>query len=305
MIDRVADWLATTPPAPFFLYLHPMNVHGPYRVPAEHRGDLLARPPRPGFTYYDDTMKGIMLRRELQRRRDVSSAYLESLVEQYDTAIRYSTDRLAELLELLDRAGLYDDSLIIVTSDHGEELFEHGGFSHGYSLYDEVLHVPLYVKLPRQREPRTVTRPVMLQDLYPTILDVLGIEAEHRVDGKSLLRDLDGPPRATHGEQRALLYQTDWGERCKARAITRGDHKLIAIQTNYEGLRNAVQLYDVRRDPLETDNLADRHPQLARSLWEELNGALAELQRLSLAEPKNVLEEMDLERLRSLGYIEP
>lgn len=301
MKDSVVDWLERYPP-PFFLYMQPMNVHGPYRVPQEHRNALLGRKPSPGFTYYGDLMKGIMFQGKLNWRGAVTSEYVRSLSEQYDTAVRYSMDEIGRLFEYLKSRELYDSSLIILTGDHGEELFDHGGFSHGFSLYNEVLHVPLYIKLPDQRKGREVADRVSLADIYPTILNILGIDVEHRIDGLSLMNYLpghDGVPR----KQRTLLQQTEWKGRCIARAIVSENYKLINIKSNYEGERNSVRLYDIKRDPYEVNNLSRRRPDVALRLLTELNQTLASLNRYALNKPENVLQQMDLDKLKSLGYI--
>ena len=125
MVQRVAKWLDTEPQTPFLLYLHPMNTHGPYRVPAARAGALLGRAPSGDFKYYGPLMRDIVKGGRLARRAEITPAYLQSLREQYDTAIRYTTDQLGHVFAMLREAGLYDQSLIVVTADHGEELFDH------------------------------------------------------------------------------------------------------------------------------------------------------------------------------------
>ena len=304
MVLRVRDWLNTRPRKPFFLYLHPMNVHGPYKVPQAYRSTLLGHPPSTEFKYFGSVMAGIMRKQQLHLRQEVSERFLSSLVEQYDTAVRYTTDKLGEIFSLLERKGLYDESLIVVTSDHGEELFEHGGFSHGYSLHREVLHVPLYIKLPHQHIGRTVTTSVSLMDVYPTILQTLHIDTREPVDGRSLMPLLQG--QRDPGEpkfNRPFLAQTAWKKRCVARSIVRHPYKLIDSARNYEGLRDQIRLYNIVDDPDEKINLAIQKPTIVKQLSAELQHAFVQYKRRQMKTPKNVLDEMDMRRLKSLGYI--
>jgi arylsulfatase A-like enzyme len=305
MVEKVRAWLAEPIREPFLLYLQPMNVHGPYRVPKSRRRSLLRRPPTGGFVYYGYPMREIMTAGRLDLRDEVGPGILRSLSEQYDTAIRYTFEELAAILALLESRGRFDESLLVLAADHGEELFDHGGFSHGYSLHREVLHVPLYVKLPGQRRSARVETPVSLVDVVPTLIDALGLEVPRALDGRSLLlrirAALDGgvqePPRP-------LLFQTAWVQRAVERAMLSGRHKLIEIERNYEGLRDAVRLYDVRDDPAEQRDLAARRPDLVESLRREMRDRFRALEERALPAGPTVVEEMDRRRLEALGYLD-
>jgi arylsulfatase A-like enzyme len=228
---------------------------------------------------------------------------LTSLVDTYDTAVRYTTDQLEVVFGLLETAGVYDESLIIVTADHGEELFDHGGFSHGYSLHQEVLHVPLYVKLPFQIEGRRVEEPATLMDLLPTILALTGAGAAGEVDGRLLESLVEETADAT-GDAPFRLYQTARPNRCVARAIEGERYKLIEIASNYEGSTDALRLYDLDGDPLELENLAAVRPELTRELRGDLMRRFEALDRRAFEQPANRMEDLDQERLRALGYLE-
>lgn len=190
-----------------------MNAHGPYRVPEEHQADLLGRSPRPGFRDYGNAMKAILREGRLGKRQAVGEALLTSLDEQYDTAVRYTLDQLAARFRSLERRGLYDDALIVLTSDHGEELFEHGGFSHGYSLHEELLRVPLSIKLPKQRTGVRVTSRVSLADVTPTVLDAVGLTWTTEAllgDGRSLLPILEPRPGAMRRSRPTPSCSSTW-----------------------------------------------------------------------------------------------
>jgi arylsulfatase A-like enzyme len=302
MVDRVGTWLGEHPQRPFLLYLHVMNTHGPYRVPSPAKAALLGRPPSRTFHYYGPLMTDIVRGRRLAARAEVSPAYLESLTEQYDTAIRYTTDQLGRVFAMLQAAGLYDPSLIVVTADHGEELFDHGGFSHGYSLHRELVHVPLYVKLPGQHRGAATRARVSLVDIFPTVLDVLGLPPPTVTDGRSLRPLLLGSGSAALQPDRTLVHEVDWPARCVARAIVSGPHKLIELRRNYEGRRDEVLLFDVERDPGEHTNVAAAHPELVGRLRADLARIMAR-ERATAVGRKVVVRDLDQDRLRALGYL--
>ncbi len=292
------DWLDEGS-ADAFVFLLLMNAHGPYRVPRGRESTLLGRPPTTGFAYYGSIMDQVMRGGRASRRQAVGPRTLQSLNEQYDTAIRYTTDTVGSLLGALEERGLYDRSTIVLTSDHGEELFDHGGFSHGYSLYDEVLHVPLWIKLPGQREAAVVRDRVSLLDIFPTLAAVHDLEPPPAADGRSLLPLIGGE----HREERAELYSIDWPGRCVASALVRWPWKLIQVESSYEGLRDATLLYDLSADPGEREDRAGAEPERVADMGEELAERGRALRDGRWSEPAEREEGFE-ERLRALGYVE-
>jgi arylsulfatase A-like enzyme len=262
----VREWLARDPPRPFFLYVHLMNSHGPYRVPPDQQAVLLGRPPLVDLRYGDRLMRAV-LRGDAEARAQVGAAQVRSLTEQYDTAARYTLDRAGEILRLLQHAEVYRNALVVVTGDHGDELFEHGGFGHGVTLHREVLHVPLYVKRPGAKDGRTNDAPVALLDVAPTLLDLLGLPSLP-TDGRSLAPWLTGsaPPDL----ERVLLHEIP-SDPARTRAIAAGRYKLIA------GAERR-QLYDRVLDPRETEDIAAAGGEVAGELAARLDGAFSELE---------------------------
>jgi arylsulfatase A-like enzyme len=305
MLERARAWVKGVARKPFFLYLHPMNVHGPYKVPAENKADLLGRPPAEGFVYTEGWMRDIMTNGEIEKREAVPQEYLASLVDQYDTAVRYSTDRLGEFFDWLDARDLYRNSLIIVTSDHGEELFDHGGFSHGYTLHEEVLHVPLYIKLPFQSRRKDVAARASLVDIYPTISDFFDLPSPYEVDGRSLLDlvqdDRVPPPRG----ERELLFEIDWPERCVATALLGAEFKLVSVLSDYAGRTGETLLYDFMNDPGETRNICLSRAEKAEALDKRRDDLIREMKDNAVGKSGKVARDLDLERLKSLGYVAP
>jgi len=298
-LDEDVDRAAGEQPFLFFL---PMNAHGPYRVPDGREDDLLGRAPRIGFDYYGTTMQAIMRGGDADRRVAVSQVMLESLEQQYDTAIHYTADTLSGFFDDLKARDLYDDATIIITSDHGEELYEHGGFSHGYSLHDEVLHVPLFIKLPGQTGAAVVSQRVGLPDLHPTLVELYELTPAPVSDGRSLVPLLENP--AADWPARDEVYAIDWRKRCVAQAVVQWPWKLLYIKRNYDGLRDVSALYDLSVDPGELSDVAADHPERVaamRAVLAERAAALDDAEHWADAAPK---DESIEERLRALGYVE-
>lgn len=303
MARTARHFLRTHGARPFFLYLQPMNPHGPYRVPPARRDDLLGHPPRTGFTYQGRIYRAIMNEGATDRRGEVTEEMLASLEETYDTAVRYTLDEIAGVLEQLRQADDLDDSLIVLTADHGEELFDHGGFSHGYSLYDEVVRVPLFVKLPGQTGPgRVIEQPVSLVDLHPTILELVGLPAVPDGDGASLARLLRGA--ASEGPTaREFVFEGDSDKRCVARGILAGRYKLLHIEGNYEGLEDELLLFDLESDPEELRNLAGERPAIAADLRQRMERLFAAAAARALPVEGGPPVELDRRTLEALGYL--
>jgi arylsulfatase len=240
MVNWLREWLATEPPSPFFLYLHPMNLHGPYRVPSERTTVLLGREPDPAFRYDGRLMRAVMGRGAPAIRNRISPRQRQSLVEQYDTAARYTLDRVSEMLLLLEHSGALANAIVVITSNHGEELFDRGGFGHGTTLNREQIHVPLYVKPSWGTAIRSIDAPVSTLDVAPTILDWLALPKEG-LDGVSLAGPLVGEPVS----ERTFTYALDAPKRrARAFGIARERYHLIDVQQRYDTTQPVTQLYD-------------------------------------------------------------
>lgn len=303
MFTEIRSWLDGGAHKPFFIYLQPMNVHGPYQVPEHRRSALLGRSPGREFSYRGAVWNHVMWG-QLEWRDKVTEAYLRSFVDQYDTAIRYSLDELGAFFDHLVEKGLYEDSLIIVTADHGEELYDHEGFEHSYTLHREVLQVPLYIKMPRQQKGKTVSERTSLMDIFPTVTEVTGMDAGLRVDGRSLVPLIRGHAATESFSERSLLFHTEWQHRGTARAILSDRYKLIEIEKNYEKLEDVHELYDVVADPLETTDLSTEMPDVVQRLRQEMRDGFAAYGYPPAAAARHTLTEEERDKLRALGYID-
>jgi arylsulfatase A-like enzyme len=261
----VRELVSHDPPRPLFLYLHLMNTHGPYRVPPDRQSELLGRPPSTLMRYGDRLMREVIAGNAAARAR-VGSAQVRSLTEQYDAAARYTLDRVADILAVLKHAELYDGALIVLTGDHGDELFEHGGFAHGVTLHREVLNVPLYIKRPNATDGRRYDEPVGLVDVAPTVLEQLGLPPLAG-DGRSLAAWLGGS--AQPDAERELLFELPAGG-SPPRAIVAGRYKLISGA-------GRKQLYDRVLDLRETEDIAAGAGELVNELSARLDAAFSSL----------------------------
>jgi len=303
MVTAASTWLTEEGRGPSFVYLQPMNCHGPYKVPDSRETDLTGKRPSSGFRYYQGPMRDILSKHKLKARAKVNERYLRSLREQYDVAIRYETDEVGDFLDKLTASSRFNDALVILTADHGEELFDHGGFSHGYSLHHEVLRVPLFVKLPGQTEARTVTDDVSLLDIVPTVLEVSGVGAApgDTFDGRSLATLASGAPDPG-AAPRPLVFDVDWGKRVIGRGLTDGGWTLLQIDDNYEGLDHVTRLYNRSLDPLEQTDVSATEPAQVATMTAELARLVTGLK--GDAPPQNAMTDEDRKQLEALGYLE-
>lgn len=271
---------------PWFLWLHYMDVHDPYRPPRRH-AVRFQRGERPGLSYR------ALWQKALSKPQEIGEDERRHLIDLYDAEINFADEQIGRLLMHLRRPDLLDSTLLIVTADHGEEFGEHGQFSHRFKLYDELLRVPLLIRLPAgQSASQVVTAQVRLLDLVPTILDVLDLGGGP-FEGASLLPLIRGQNEVS----RAAISETH--PETGLYAIRQADWKLILnVHTD------AVELYDLRQDPRETTNCANIAPLIASELEAQLRNHLERIGAGPAAQPETGVDHLTLERLRALGYVE-
>ncbi len=277
---------------PFFLFLHTYIVHAPY-------------PEAPDSEDARDARLGWLARRPIdyegvidpynQGKLELGAREREHIARRYDDLVARADGLLGDLLEGLDRELGDDERLLIVTADHGEEIFEHERFGHGQSLYEELLRVPLVVRFPGQRGARSAAvreEPVSLLDLVPTVLEAAGVPVPEHLPGLPLLGPLPG--------RRARVAETHVHS-----AVRLGSLKLVLGEWNDVRWKHAPEeLYDLKTDPGERRNLASEKPQTVRAL----RGVLDHFRTLSLpgkasSTAPGRIGGAGLEELRGLGYL--
>jgi arylsulfatase A-like enzyme len=248
-------WLARQGAKPFFLYLHYMSPHQPYTAPPPFDHAFVPDPRATPVTVYP--RKTYLF---FETGDPLPEPKRQDLIGRYDGAILFADSILGELVETLRHLELLDDTLVIVTSDHGEEFYEHRNWGHGQSLYNELIHVPLVMhwpaRLPRERRVARVVRSV---DVMPTILDLLDIPPSAPLAGRSLL-DVIGDESAPGWDEAyaELLFRE-----ASVRALIRGDEKVLET---VRGGRLRRELYDLAGD---FDEQRDLSPQTASAEVEE------------------------------------
>jgi arylsulfatase A-like enzyme len=283
---RVIRWtreVGTT--GPFFAHLHVLDLHDPYRPKPPY--DRL-------YGSYSDVYRGIDFRewgRYLKEMRDgrrpLSRADVDQLRALYDGQITYIDHVFGRFFDQLKRAGLYDRSLIVVTADHGDGFMEHGFVSHGTSPYEELIRVPLLMKLPgRGHAGLAVKEQVRLIDVMPTVLEAVGLPPRN-VTGRSLLSLLERDA-SMQTKQAVIEFQNGL-------ALRDSTSKYIRF---LDGRR---ELYHLAKDPDERRNVADEAPGEVARLEAR---ALEILARRSALVPKRTpLDASTIEQLKALGYL--
>ncbi len=265
------QWLDEHRDGRFFLFLHYMDPHDPYM---EH------------------PYSGVGYARASNQHPDPAMAATFSRL--YDGEVRYLDGYMAQLFAWLKDAGLYDDTLIILTGDHGEEFQEHGGWWHGQTLYEEQLRVPLIVKYPGGARAGTVVEAYARSlDIAPTVLDVAGLAVPTSWQGRSLWSATEPP---------AYLFAEEDFEGNLIRSVQQGARKLIlANHDNPRGLP-AEALFDLSADPGETANLVKAEAGWFNTLREVLQRAQAEALSQRLEAETGSVDSKAEELLRKLGY---
>ncbi len=257
-------------PKPFFLYLHYMDVHHPYDPPRQFR-QLFTLPEGGELVHKTGLVEGL------------SEEDLEYSSTLYDAGIAYVDAEIARVLESLEELGLREETIVVVTSDHGEEFMEHGGMGHGTSVHGELIRLPLVLSYPKSLPgERRISHFTRQMDLAPTLLSMAGLAVPEEFRGRSLFE----PASGVFSEARTF------------RSIYAEDAKLI-----WDGETGDTRLY-ASSDLFDTEILDD--PELESQLRAELEEYLkleAEAgERESSELPK--LSKERIEHLRSLGYIQ-
>ncbi|MCH8150610.1 MAG: sulfatase [Planctomycetes bacterium] len=264
-IPRALVWLRANKDKKFFLFLHGYDIHG-QSTPAD------------GFDYrfvdkdYDRRYTGAELEQELLREEGLEKGQLTMREEDvrfwraiYDEKIQRTDEAFKQFLSEFDQLGLTGKTIFVLTSDHGTEFYEHRRFDHGFTLYQELIHVPLIIKVPGKNIGRTIDDRVSSIDVMPTILDLLDVNVSEKA--KRQLRGTSLVP-AMQGEriERDVFSETDYREYTYKRSIITPDGwKLI-----YTMETQTRELYDLTGDPGETKNLVNSRAKSADELQRRL-----------------------------------
>ena len=258
--DRVTEeavsWLRTNQDAPFFLWIHYVDPHYPFDPPPDFRPtvDNVTAERLAYLSSYNE--EDVYTGRARLRPEDKAA-----IIELYDGEIAYTDLYMGKLFDEIDAMGLRDNSLVILSSDHGDEFWEHGGYQHGQSLYDELIRIPLIMRGPGIQPGSRLAADVQHIDLLPTLVAVAGGTIPKEVKGRSLLPVL----QATSGSEEVYNFAEALFLTEEKKTVRGQGYKLI-----YAPYSQQVELYDLRNDPGEQQNLADSDPAQAERLEREL-----------------------------------
>ncbi len=317
MLDRFEQ---ADPDAPVFLFAHFFDPHFDYV------------PPPPYDTMFDPDYQGTIDGREFwfneriyddskSPARQIGDRDLEHVVALYHGEVAWTDSAVGDLLDLLEERGVLDDAVVVITSDHGEEFFEHAGRGHRQHLFEEVLRVPLLVVPPASAvaDPASLSdAPVSLSDVAPTVLDLAGLGAEKSMYGLSLVPALSGRPVelrpqigslyryevVTDGSYRHFLLHV---ARTPRRSLTRS----LVVEPDGRIRVQGAMAHDLRADPFQQRSDGGADSAAAREGWRELEDELdrmrahhAHLRHTPARERKTGIADTLAGDLRALGYLD-
>ncbi len=243
--ERFLAWLNGSNGRPFFAFLNYFDAHGPYLPPAPYAYRFGPKRPRHNVGLWP-------------QEKPWTAEAIQTELDAYDESIAYLDSRIGELLDTLERHGHLRNTIVVITSDHGEEFGEHGAMAHGHDLYRPSVHVPLILLYPARIPPEgSVSAPVSQRDVPATIMDLLGDDAG-QFPGRSLTRLWNGTADSSATASDTLRSELQYAHNLPDRyAVSKGDMEAVV----FGGLRyirngdGTEELYDFHRDPWERRNL--------------------------------------------------
>lgn len=307
----VQQWLSSCDrKRPFFVFINYMEAHAPLFPEESYRRRVMSmdqvnesyRIDRSWIPFWSYTF----------RLAEYSEKEIEITRLTYDAAVAELDDLLGKLLTSLEVGGYLNDTVVIVTSDHGEHLGEHHIFDHQFSVYEPLIRIPLIIHFKELFPPGRESRPVMNLDLFPTILQLAGIELPEDLSTKAVsllnpesdrIRMVECPAYPTHWFDAVRKYYphfdpTPWQR--TLRAIYKGEHKYIWASDEQS------ELYNLKVDPGESENLIHMQADLAADLDSIHNEWIAGFKVSgSIAESGKAISKEELDMLEALGYAKP
>lgn len=300
-------WVKKHAKKSFFAYLHYMDTHVPYNAPQEF-SQIFGLKDNTLFTPGEFQTIDVRLLGEI----GLSIDNKQSLVNLYDAAIKYFDYNFEKIVDNLKKLGILNKTIIILTSDHGEEFWEHKGFAHGHTVYNEILHVPLIVGYSSHLPGRRIKSYVQLLDFFPTILSLV------RIKNNFVLRGRDLAPAALANNQineeifiEGILYGAE------KKGILKDGWKLIEntgkknkdtfhplgdlMKYRYPKYEKGFELYNINQDFSEKYNLINNYRQIAINLKKHL--LTLRMTSLDFNRQKRTKLKEKLNDLKSLGYV--
>lgn len=301
------DWLdGRDPDRPFFLFINYMDPHDAYDPPAEFREKFAAdADPELGFVRYIRDLGGTISSNQFVRdvAPEFDQAKWDEMLTLYDAEIAYLDDEIGKLLAELNERGLGEDTIVIITSDHGELFGEHGLANHFKALTREETHVPLLIRYPGKIEGGLrIATPAQLRDILPTVIELAEIPGGPEMDGTSLVAILDGTQTDLRGgETVGFLYRPvdkEYDFTAPGHLLSMRDPDSMYVWSS-TGMHS---FFDFESDPTEDRNLHGSHPDeaAAKRRFEDWRAA-AGFEDFGGKQKK--LNRLMKDKLKALGYV--
>ena len=306
--NEFITWLRKTRKKPFFAYLHYMDTHMPYNAPEEFsRIFQLENSDSSGPVDFKTLDIRILTRLGIEPQEQ------RSLIELYNRAVKDIDHNFKRIIGSLQKQGLLENTIVIFTSDHGEEFWDHEGFAHGHTLYNELLHVPLIVHYPLAFRPSRVTPYTQHADIFPTVLSMTGIQKAYESKGNDMTPlFFSGNEDAERvlffegllfGAEKRGVIQDGW--KLIENTTFRGEDTLLLLgdleKFGNSQKNESFELYDLNQDFSERENKSERFPQIVDLLKKHL--LLKTTSGIDLIRRKKTRLEEKRESLKTLGYI--
>jgi arylsulfatase A-like enzyme len=300
ILPEVKKWLDKNKSNPFFLFIHCFDIHTPYDPPPPYNSIFH------DFTYTGHFIPNAKkLKAASMNRLKVNDEDLHHIIALYDGGIRYADEKIGEFLSYLQDSELEDQSLIIITSDHGEEFKEHGGFLHNKLYYRPNLHVPLIMRIPNypKKEIR-IDELVQSIDLLPTILEIAGLPAHPKAQGRSLLPLIKRQKNFLNRSLWKVFHPFKKDSNTSFSEFSNYNYSVITdgYQMIYNLKSDSIQLFNLIDDPLAKNNIAKDHNDISERLLSQSKEVYSTTP--SYKAPIIFLDEQTREQLKTLGYIQ-
>jgi arylsulfatase A-like enzyme len=304
-----SEWLENHKDKSFFLFLHTYQPHNPYACPYPFK-TMFVKEGAPwrhlDLTSHLGGKPGIFV--------PLTDNERQNAIGLYDGEIRYTDEKLiGPLMDRLREIGIYEQTMVVFVSDHGEEFFDHGGWGHGHNLYDESLKVPLIIKFPDSLyKGQRISSIVSLVDVFPTILEAMGVNpSELTIDGRSLFSMIEGKEKKDREFLADIASNVLDSHIPQKITRSREKEKLILNQKYAQEDLDfflspppsvaPVEIYDLGQDPKEQNNIANQRAELANRIIEGINRIYQEAKKRKTE--KFQIDEELRKQLKALGYI--
>ena len=287
----------------FFLLIHYWDAHTPFQVPDYYTHKFYKRESDEKVKKMLKRIKDVEWREIVRRYHLMDIKYIDEILARYDGAINFVDHMVGQLINFIKDEGLYDKTLIILTGDHGDDFVRDGIYIDHSGLYEPVIHIPLILAGGGITRGKRINGFVQHVDIVPTILDMLGVDIKNTsdFDGNSMLPLIYGRGGKIH----SAVYSMDATAKWRF-AIRANNYKYIYSPSKEDsvtkygiGIRDVIELYDLKRDPEETQNIIKEKPEVGKEMESQLLEWINKLE----AKKERIMIKNKISRLRNLGKI--